>query len=318
MIIPKLALKNILGAGLRTWLNVFVLSLSFVLIIFSQGLLEGMNQQAEEAMIASEIGGGHYQHPAYDPYDPLSLRDAHGPVPAALAAMADAGKSDWKTELVPAADSPLSCIRVAFYAHQVSEALDMIRHAAELGYETTANLMAVSNITEEEIDTVLDVIRKTCRTRKRYINPLPSGAEPAHLSMAAPAYPLEVIVGGATVFMIDVAQFERLGRGAAPEGALPRSKSGSSAGGGKAMQMVVSIVAADDAEPVTRALISAGYRVTRMNTAGGFFRRGNVTLLVGVEQPQVDDVLRVIDERNAFIMNSLLREVVRSGTATRA
>jgi len=61
------------------------------------------------------------------------------------------------------------------------------------------------------------------------------------------------------------------------------------------MQMVVSIVAADDAEPVTRALISAGYRVTRMNTAGGFFRRGNVTLLVGVEQAQVDDVLRVID-----------------------
>ena len=46
MIIPKLALKNLIGAGLRTWLNVFVLSLSFVLIIFSQGLLHGMNKQA--------------------------------------------------------------------------------------------------------------------------------------------------------------------------------------------------------------------------------------------------------------------------------
>jgi len=91
MIIPKLALKNLIGAGLRTWLNVFVLSLSFVLIIFSQGLIEGMNRQAEEAMTASEIGGGHYQHPAYDAYDPLTLRDAHGPVPAALAAMAGAG-----------------------------------------------------------------------------------------------------------------------------------------------------------------------------------------------------------------------------------
>jgi 4-hydroxy 2-oxovalerate aldolase len=78
-----------------------------------------------------------------------------------LAAMADAGKSDWETQLVPAADSPLSMIRVAFYAHQVSEAVDMIRHAAELGYETTANLMAVSNITEEEIDTVLEAIAPT-------------------------------------------------------------------------------------------------------------------------------------------------------------
>ncbi|MBP1769414.1 MAG: hypothetical protein H6P96_32, partial [Candidatus Aminicenantes bacterium] len=91
--ILKLALKNLLGAGLRTWLNVFVLSLSFVLIIFSQGLLEGMNKQAEEAMIASEIGGGHFQHPAYDPYDPLTLSDAHGPVPPTLAALAASGKA---------------------------------------------------------------------------------------------------------------------------------------------------------------------------------------------------------------------------------
>jgi ABC-type lipoprotein release transport system permease subunit len=91
--ILKLALKNLLGTGLRTWLNVFVLSLSFVLIIFTQGLLEGMNKQAEEAMIAAEVGGGHFQHPAYDPYDPLSLTDAHGPVPPALAALVAAGKA---------------------------------------------------------------------------------------------------------------------------------------------------------------------------------------------------------------------------------
>ena len=47
--------------------------------------------------------------------------------------MADAGKSDWQTALLPAADSVLDMIRVAFYAHQVSEAVDMIRHSAELG-----------------------------------------------------------------------------------------------------------------------------------------------------------------------------------------
>jgi 4-hydroxy 2-oxovalerate aldolase len=78
-----------------------------------------------------------------------------------LAAMADAGKSDWQTQIQPAQDSVLSMIRVAFYAHQVSEAADMIRHATELGYETTANLMAVSNITETEIDTVLEAIAET-------------------------------------------------------------------------------------------------------------------------------------------------------------
>ncbi len=93
MTLLKLALRNLLGAGLRTWLNVFVLSLSFVLIIFSRGLIQGMNRQAETSMIAAEIGGGHFQHPAYDPYDPLTLPDAHGPLPPSLAALAAAGRA---------------------------------------------------------------------------------------------------------------------------------------------------------------------------------------------------------------------------------
>lgn len=78
-----------------------------------------------------------------------------------LAAMADAGKSEWQTTIIPASDSVLGMIRVAFYAHQVSEAVDMIHHADEQGYETMANLMAVSNITESEIETVLEAIAPT-------------------------------------------------------------------------------------------------------------------------------------------------------------
>ena len=93
MMLLKLAVRNLLGAGLRTWLNVFVLSLSFVLIIFTQGLIQGMNKQAEEAMVASEVGGGHFQHPAYDPYDPLTLSDAHGPLPAPLTALVASGQA---------------------------------------------------------------------------------------------------------------------------------------------------------------------------------------------------------------------------------
>ena len=41
MISFKLALRNLLGAGLRTWLNVIVLSFSFVVIIWMKGLLDG-------------------------------------------------------------------------------------------------------------------------------------------------------------------------------------------------------------------------------------------------------------------------------------
>ncbi len=78
-----------------------------------------------------------------------------------LSAMADATKSDWKVQVVPCNESVLDMIRVAFYAHQVSEAVEMINHFHSLGYETMANLMAVSNITETEIDTVLATIAPT-------------------------------------------------------------------------------------------------------------------------------------------------------------
>jgi len=77
MLAFKLALKNLIGAGLRTWLTVFVLSLSFVLIIFQSGILEGWNLQAKTDMTEWEIGGGEYWHSLYDPYDPFSLTDGH-------------------------------------------------------------------------------------------------------------------------------------------------------------------------------------------------------------------------------------------------
>jgi putative ABC transport system permease protein len=84
MLIFKLAYKNIIGAGLRTWLNVVVLSFAFVAIIFTQGLYQGMNKQAVRAMIDFEIGGGQYWCKNYDPYDPLTLQDAHVAIPQEL------------------------------------------------------------------------------------------------------------------------------------------------------------------------------------------------------------------------------------------
>ncbi len=77
MIIPKLALRNLLGARLRTWLNVFVLSLSFVVIIWNKGILNGWDQQARRDTIEWEIGGGQYWQENYDPYDPFTFEDSH-------------------------------------------------------------------------------------------------------------------------------------------------------------------------------------------------------------------------------------------------
>lgn len=77
----QLAYRNLIGAGLRTWLNVGVLSFAFVLIIFYHGLIDGWNQQASRASIDWEIGSGQLLNAKYDPTDPFSLQDGHGILP---------------------------------------------------------------------------------------------------------------------------------------------------------------------------------------------------------------------------------------------
>lgn len=76
-----LAYRNLIGAGLRTWLNVIVLSFSFVVIIFMKGVMAGWDHQAKTDMTAWEIAGGQYWQKNYDPLDPFTLTDSHAPVP---------------------------------------------------------------------------------------------------------------------------------------------------------------------------------------------------------------------------------------------
>ena len=92
-VLLKLAIRNLLAAGLRTWLNVVVLSLTFVVIITAQGLFRGMGDQAARASVDYEFGGGQFWHPAYDPYDPLTIQDAHGSIPAELKPLIASGQA---------------------------------------------------------------------------------------------------------------------------------------------------------------------------------------------------------------------------------
>lgn len=84
MLSLKLAFKNLIGAGLKTWLNVLVLSISFVIIIFFNGMMDGWDKQAQTDTIAWEIGQGQLWEKDYDPYDPYALIDAHAPIPSDL------------------------------------------------------------------------------------------------------------------------------------------------------------------------------------------------------------------------------------------
>lgn len=64
------------------------------------------------------------------------------------------------------------------------------------------------------------------------------------------------------------------------------------------MKLIVAIVNYDDANAVTQALSKNGFSSTRLSTTGGFLLAGNVTLLIGVEDGQVQAAIDLIRARS--------------------
>jgi putative ABC transport system permease protein len=93
MIIPKLAVRNMIGAGAKTWLNAAVLSMAFVVIIGVQGIYVGLDEEVSKSMVAAAYGGGQYWVAGYDPLDPFSIQDAHAVVPDPLRSRVESGRA---------------------------------------------------------------------------------------------------------------------------------------------------------------------------------------------------------------------------------
>ncbi len=71
------------------------------------------------------------------------------------------------------------------------------------------------------------------------------------------------------------------------------------------MKLVLAIVHSEDASDLVEALTDKEYRVTRLQSSGGFLKQGNASVIVGVEEAQVEDVLALIRDtchsRNQFV-----------------
>ncbi len=65
------------------------------------------------------------------------------------------------------------------------------------------------------------------------------------------------------------------------------------------MNMMLIILNDRDAESVLRALVEQDFRATRIASTGAFLRRGNTTLLIGLEQDKVDEALEIIRDQSA-------------------
>ena len=178
------------------------------------------------------------------------------------------------------------------------------------GFLARGNVTLLLGVEDDRVEDVFGVIRTTCRARRRFVNPLLSAADGLSITVPGPIIPMEVEIGGAVVFSLPVRRFVPMRGGEAQQGPArdkadrkPAPGAGSPAGetevvpsaeGAGHMNLVLSIVRNEDADRVVGGLLVAGHRVTRINTAGVFLRRRNVTLLVGVEEEKVDEVLQII------------------------
>jgi uncharacterized protein YaaQ len=75
------------------------------------------------------------------------------------------------------------------------------------GFLKQGNATILVGVDDGKVDAVLELISANCHSRKQFVNPMPPIMEPGEFYMP---YPVEVEVGGATVFVLDVERFERL------------------------------------------------------------------------------------------------------------
>ncbi len=78
-----------------------------------------------------------------------------------ISVMADVGRCDYRNDIKKKSESPIDMVRVATYINTIPQAIDMIEDAAAKGYETTVNIMAISQAQETDVQVALDMLGQT-------------------------------------------------------------------------------------------------------------------------------------------------------------
>ena len=62
------------------------------------------------------------------------------------------------------------------------------------------------------------------------------------------------------------------------------------------MKLILAIAQQTDVKTLLSALVKNGYKATRLASTGGFLKAHSTTLLIGVEEEKIQEVLRIIKE----------------------
>ena len=101
---------------------------------------------------------------------------------------------------------------------QDDDALDLVDALNEKGYSVTklattggflksGNTTLLAGVKKENVEDVIGIIKEVCQTRKGIITSPANVSEPGGVYIP---YPMEVQVGGATIFVVDVDKFIKI------------------------------------------------------------------------------------------------------------
>ena len=76
------------------------------------------------------------------------------------------------------------------------------------------------------------------------------------------------------------------------------------------MKLIFAIIKDDDVDNVVQGLTADNFRVTRVSSTGGLFRKGSTTLLIGVDDDQVDNAIQLLRSKTTADSNELKRATV--------
>lgn len=81
------------------------------------------------------------------------------------------------------------------------------------------------------------------------------------------------------------------------------------------MKLILAIVHDEDGHKVMQSLNREGFTVTKLATTGGFLKAGNTTLLIGVEDESVDQVIKLIGSSSERRKQAVTSPTTMAGNA---
>jgi uncharacterized protein YaaQ len=153
------------------------------------------------------------------------------------------------------------------------------------GFLHKGNVTLLLALERDEAPQAVKLLAANCRERTVLVNTAIQTAD-VH---AGYIMPLEVTVGGATIFGLPTESVVYLG--AQEKAGVAETVEGSK----DDMKLIIAIVSEEYSGEILDSLIAAQYPATLISTTGGFLRKGNATLLVGVEADNVEGVLACIE-----------------------